>query len=156
MADIRAVKDGAIVQDATQSSEGGRGGPTTEQVAMKDGLRKLRRFIEDVPNTLADIQTNVAASEAAVKDSSTALHEGSEVITLLAKWISSLEERVQTLEVTLGSVQASNAKIASIAKQVNTLAINAKIEAARAGDAGRGFAVVAESINELSQETASA
>jgi methyl-accepting chemotaxis protein len=57
---------------------------------------------------------------------------------------------------TLEAVRRANAQIASIAGQINILAINAKIEAARAGDAGRGFSVVAEAINELSRKTATA
>ena len=53
-------------------------------------------------------------------------------------------------------VAAANAQIADIAVHVNILAINARIEAARAGDAGRGFAVVADAIKELSQKTSRA
>lgn len=74
----------------------------------------------------------------------------------VAGWVQAVAERSADVGETVRAVKANNLQIASIATQVNTLAINAKIEAARAGDAGLGFAVVANAINELSHKTSSA
>lgn len=90
----------------------------------------------------------------AVDTSITDIRATSEQTKDVAEWVQTIDARMTTVETTLSGVQGNNNAIAKIAKQVNILAINAKIEAARAGDSGRGFAVVAESINELSKQTA--
>ena len=63
-----------------------------------------------------------------------------------------MSETFQQLQSAIHEIQQCMGKIVSIADQTNILAINASIEAARAGAAGRGFAVVAEQVKSLAKE----
>ncbi|MBU0644246.1 MAG: chemotaxis protein [Alphaproteobacteria bacterium] len=126
---------------------------------------------------LADVQssaTDVMTANGAVRDALTTVtsitdqtlnrvegsvgfvRESGQKSQHVASWVKDLSERMERVASSLSAVEADNTNIADIARQVNILAINAKIEAARAGDSGRGFGVVAEAINELSRKTARA
>lgn len=62
-------------------------------------------------------------------------------------------QNIQKLEESLSEVEKFVAIVNGIAEETSLLALNASIEAARAGDAGRGFAVVAQSVSNLSNNT---
>ena len=74
------------------------------------------------------------------------LHAQQVTVELMAR-LGELSTRAQTVENVIGSV-------ADIAASINLLALNARIEASRAGAAGRGFAVVAEEVKQLAETTA--
>ncbi|MBT8408247.1 MAG: chemotaxis protein [Alphaproteobacteria bacterium] len=110
---------------------------------------RVHEVVEGAAQTTQATLDTVVASVEQMQSATTSTRE-------VAGWVSGLGARMQSVDDSLRGVQSNTQDITSIASQVNILAINAKIEAAQAGDSGRGFAVVAEAINELSRKTAGA
>ncbi|WP_136443551.1 methyl-accepting chemotaxis protein [Pacificoceanicola onchidii] len=91
-----------------------------------------------------------------VRESTALLTENGAQSQMLAEWVRTIHAQGPEVEEMLRAVQVSNSEIADISWQVKLLAVNAKIEAARAGQAGKGFSIVADAVNELSQKTSNA
>lgn len=105
-------------------------------------MESIRSMTETAEQTLENVNASVSG-----------MRENGEHSQSIASWIKELNNRTAGIGETLQAMIQDNTKITSIANQVNILAINAKIEAGRAGQAGLGFAVVAEAINDLSKRT---
>lgn len=127
--------------------------------ALHDLTREADRVCTSNGQVLDTIQTVSTATEETLQSVQTSVRfvrDNSGRSQEVAEWVNDLEERTDQIGDTVDAVRKNNEMITNIAAQVNILAINAKIEASRAGDAGRGFAVVAEAINDLSKRTQTA